>query len=204
LICKVYTRQNHFMKKLTEQQFNEWAKRISRSDRQAFNELFRAIYPAMVHFAMRYLKDKTASKDIVQDCFISLWQTRSRIDPSRSLKNYLFTMVRNKALNAIRDRSSFNVDHDLVSDGNAGSVVIAMDDEDDGDGPSLEELMRSWINELPDRQKEALSLSRFEGFDHEEIAVVMNVSPKTVNNHIVAALRSLRERYEQYGNHSNN
>lgn len=190
------------MKKLTEEQFNEWAKRVSRSDRQAFDELFRSFYPALVHFAMRYLKDKTASKDIVQDCFISLWQTRSQIDPSRSLKNYLFTMVRNKALNAIRDRSSLDVDHDLATDGNAGSVVIAMDGEDDG--LSLEEIMKSWINELPNRQKEALSLSRFEGFDHEEIAAVMNVSPKTVNNHIVAALRSLRDRYDQYENHSNN
>lgn len=190
------------MKKLTEQQFKEWAKRISRSDRQAFNELFRSFYPGMVHFAMRYLKDKTVSKDIVQDCFISLWQTRSRIDASRSLKNYLFTMVRNKALNAIRDRSSVDVDHDLASDGKADNVVNAIHDEDDGS--SLEELMKSWINELPDRQKEALSLSRFEGFDHEEIAVVMDVSPKTVNNHIVAALRTLRDRYEQYENHSNN
>lgn len=192
------------MKKLTEQQFNEWAKRVSRSDRQAFDELFRSFYPGMVHFAMRYLKDKTVSKDIVQDCFISLWQTRSWIDPSRSLKNYLLTMVRNKALNAIRDRSLLDVDHDLASDGSAGSVVMAMDDEDDNAGSSLEELLKSWINELPDRQKEALSLSRFKGFDHEEIAVVMNVSPKTVNNHIVAALRTLRDRYEQYENHSNN
>ena len=192
------------MKKLTEQQFKEWAKRISRSDRQAFNELFRSFYPGMVHFAMRYLKDKTVSKDIVQECFISLWQKRSQIDASRSLKNYLLTMVRNKSLNAIRDRSSLDIDHDLASDGKADNVVIAMHDEDGNDGPSLEELMKSWINELPDRQKEALSLSRFEGFDHEEIAVVMEVSPKTVNNHIVAALRTLRDRYELYKNHSNN
>ena len=192
------------MKKLTEQQFKEWAKRISRSDRQAFNELFRSFYQGMVHFAMRYLKDKTVSKDIVQECFISLWQKRSQIDASRSLKNYLLTMVRNKSLNAIRDRSSLDIDHDLASDGKADNVVIAMHDEDGNDGPSLEELMKSWINELPDRQKEALSLSRFEGFDHEEIAVVMEVSPKTVNNHIVAALRTLRDRYELYKNHSNN
>ena len=189
------------MKKPTEQQFSEWAERIGRSDRRAFDDLFRSFYPVLIRFAMRYLKDKTVSKDIVQEVFVSLWQTRKRIDPARSLKSYLYMMVRNRALNAIRDRSDVYVDHDLASNEQSDQI----DDqqmETDSDESELGQMMKKWIDQLPGRQKEALKLSRFEGLDHDEIAYVMDVSPKTVNNHIVAALKSLRELYQQYENHS--
>jgi RNA polymerase sigma-70 factor (ECF subfamily) len=190
------------MKKPTEQKFSEWAEKIGRSDKRAFDDLFRSFYPVLIRFAMRYLKDKTVSKDIVQEVFISLWQTRKRIDPARSLKSYLYMMVRNRALNAIRDRSDVYIDHDLASNEQSDQI----DDqqmETDSDESELGYMMKKWIDQLPGRQKEALKLSRFEGLDHDEIAYVMDVSPKTVNNHIVAALRSLRDEYEQYENHSN-
>lgn len=189
------------MKKPTEQQFSKWAEKIRRSDRTSFDELFRAFYPLLVRFAMRYVADRTTSKDIVQECFVSLWQTRYRIDVDRSLKSYLYIMVRNRALNVLRDGSGVQVDHELASSQQSDQSSGNNTDEYDDDSP-LKCLMSSWIDQLPDRQKEAFSLSRFEGLDHDEIADVMNVSPKTVNNHIVAALRSLRDQYEKYKNHS--
>lgn len=189
------------MKKPTEQQFRKWAEKIRRSDRKAFDELFRVFYPVLVRFAMRYVSDKMASKDVVQECFVSLWQTRYRIDVDRSLKSYLYMMVRNRALNVLRDGSGIQVDHEFASSEQSDQPAGNNVDEDEDDDSALKRLMHSWIDELPDRQKEAFSLSRFEGLDHDEIADVMDVSPKTVNNHIVAALRSLRDQYEQYEYH---
>lgn len=189
------------MKNPSEQQFSKWAEKIGRSDQRAFDDLFRAFYPVLVRFAMRYISNKTAAKDVVQECFMKLWQTRSRIDASRSLKSYLYTMVRNRALNEIRDRSGIDVNQEK-----AHSQQIVEDPEEtelESNSGQLEEKMKQWIDELPDRQKEAFSLSRFEGLDHDEIAEVMSVSPKTVNNHIVAALSTLRDRYGQYNSKNN-
>jgi len=62
----------------------------------------------------------------------------------------------------------------------------------------LDAHLTQWIEDLPDRQREALSLSRFEGLSHDAIADVMDISPRTVNNHIVRALRSLRDRLRAY------
>lgn len=184
------------MKNPSEQQFAKWAEKISRSDQRAFDDLFRAFYPALVRFAIRYVSNQTTAKDVVQESFVKLWQTRGRIDPSRSLKSYLYTMVRNRALNEVRDRSGIDVNqekaHNQQRFEDPEDVEVAKSSE------QLEEKMKHWIDELPDRQKEAFSLSRFEGLDHDEIAEVMSVSPKTVNNHIVAALSTLRDRYEQY------
>ena len=193
----MYKEQISFMKNPTEQQFSVWAGKISRSDQRAFDELFRSFYPVLVRFSLRYVHNRTASKDIVQDCFVSLWQTRQRIDPSRSLKSYLYMMVRNRALNEIRDHSGVDVNHELARDQQRNQPPEEYT-EDENESSRLGKVMSIWIDQLPNRQKEAFCLSRFDGLDHDEIADVMNVSPKTVNNHIVAALSSLRDRYAQY------
>ena len=62
----------------------------------------------------------------------------------------------------------------------------------------LPKKLHEWVEQLPERQREAFELSRFEGLDHEEIAQVMQVSARTVNNHLVAALRQLRIHYDMH------
>lgn len=189
------------MKLPSKDQFEEWARQISRANTRAFDALFRAMYPGLVRFAYRYLKNRAAAQDIVQDCFVALWKTRHRLDQNRSLKSYLFTMVRNRALNELRDRSEMFVSHET-------SLYHQDAAEPDGtEGESADELesrMNQWIEQLPGRQKEAFQLSRYHGLDHEEIAEVMDVSPKTVNNHIVAALSTLRDHYEEYNSEVTN
>jgi len=66
------------------------------------------------------------------------------------------------------------------------------------EGEWLEERLRTWIADLPTRQREALVLSRFEGLSHDQIAEVMDISPRTVNNHIVRALKRLRDHVDDY------
>lgn len=63
-------------------------------------------------------------------------------------------------------------------------------------GPTAK--FREWIYDLPERQREAFLLSREQDLSHEEIAEVMDVSPNTVNNHIVKAMRALRDRLKDF------
>lgn len=182
------------MKLPSDQQFTLWAKKIRRSNRKAFDQLFRSFYPILVRFAMRYTRDSAAAKDVVQDSFIKLWQKRTLINPEQSLKNYLYTMVRNNALNLIRELSDVEVDHEMA---NSKSEAVELKTADKPEN-RIDDFFSTWIDQLPKRQKEAFELSRFEGLDHEEIAEVMNLSTKTVNNHIVTALRFLRDRYLQH------
>ncbi|MBT6597860.1 MAG: sigma-70 family RNA polymerase sigma factor, partial [Bacteroidetes Order II. Incertae sedis bacterium] len=66
------------------------------------------------------------------------------------------------------------------------------------DAERLEQKLREWIEEMPSRRREAFMLSRFEGLSHEEIAALMNLAPKTVNNHIVLALQHIRSKLDRY------
>jgi RNA polymerase sigma-70 factor (ECF subfamily) len=189
------------MKTTSAEQIRIWVERISDSDREAFDSLFRFLYPRLVQFAFRYVRSKQVAGDIVQDAFVILWEKRRELDPRRSVKAYLYQTVRNRSLNYRRDHSNETVGLELVHDNRLQST-----DESDSqkDSEKIVVLLKTWIEDLPKRQREAFELSRFEGLDHDEIAGVMEVSSNTVNNHIVAALNHLRDRYDDYQNEANN
>ena len=182
----------------TTEQIREWAEKISQSDRDAFNALFRALYYPLTYYAFRYTKSQDQACDIVQDAFVLIWQQREEIDPGQSLKSYLYKMVRNKSLNHMRDHTSRMVNLDNLAKSELGIFKPVQMDEDQKAAERLESKFMAWIDELSDRRKEAFELSRFEGLNHDEIADVMNLSVKTVNNHIVDALSHLRKRYESH------
>lgn len=182
------------MKQPTHQQIQLWASRISRSDREAFDVLFRSFYAQLVHFACNYTKNKPDACDVVQDVFIKIWENRQEIDSQFSLKGYLYKMVRNMALNKVRNYSNKMVDLDL----NGNEHHLTGQVEQETESGRLLDNVRTWIGELPERRREAFELSRFDGLDHEEIALIMEVSVNTVNNHIVSALKYLRDRHQAH------
>lgn len=155
--------------------------------------MFDATHDGLVGYAQRFLRDAGAAHDIVQIAFIKLWQHRESLEPGRSIRGWLYQTVRNLSLSRIRD------------DRRHEAGLAGWDDapmwRDPGPEALLEasELGRSmavWMAELPERQREALTLSRFEGLSHEEIATVMEIAPRTVNNHLVRGLQALRERLD--------
>jgi RNA polymerase sigma-70 factor, ECF subfamily len=185
------------MKEPDNEQFQRWAVRIRKSDQKAFDCLFRALYARLVHYACRFTRHKPAACDIVQDAFVALWQNRDTIDPELSIKAYLYRIVKNSSINWTKKH--VNRSEPLTETHEVNYSAPQAHEPDHGETINhMNEQLRLWIDDLPERQQEAFELSRFEGLDHGEIASVMNVSPKTVNNHIVAALGALRERYDIY------
>jgi RNA polymerase sigma-70 factor (ECF subfamily) len=179
------------MKTLTNEQFSAWSHRLRRSDPQAYTQVFEAMYDALYRYAWYFVHDEDAAYDVLQDVFLKLWQVRARVDPAKSLKALLYQMVRNTALNHMRHAKRHAAD---ALDDVSFEPASTPDAEEDFDVQALEEHMRAWIEELPERRREAFMLSRYQGLSHVEIADIMNLAPKTVNNHIVLALQYLRSR----------
>lgn len=182
----------------TDEHIANLAVRIRRSDRKAFDEFFRMLYPGLIRFAQSYTRDNATAYDVVQDAFVNLWQRRDHIDGQQSLRSYIYTSVKNRSLNEIRKNSTLTYDTDLTEETDEQQSDQNINPIEDNSGNDLPERFNEWISRLPDRQREAFELSRFDGLDHDEIADVMNLSPKTVNNHILLALRTLKGRYQQY------
>ncbi|MBL0336170.1 MAG: sigma-70 family RNA polymerase sigma factor, partial [Chitinophagaceae bacterium] len=71
---------------------------FQRGDEEAFDRLFREYFPSLTYFAQRIIYDPDTAEDIVQDCFVLLWQRRTRLQHITAIKSYLYTTVRNQSL----------------------------------------------------------------------------------------------------------
>ena len=175
---------------LTDLPLDDLAPMVRGSDRHAFAEVFQRMHTPRYRYAARILRDGDGAYDVVQDVFLKLWSGRSRLNVTVSFKAFLFTMARNRALNIIRSHQRQTVlpePNQLADD--------RPEPASRHDAAELERLLAGWIRELPPRRGEVFALSRFHGLSNAEIARIMGLSKRTVDTHIVHALRDLRVRY---------
>ena len=177
-------------------QFSDWSIRLQASDHRAFEEVFQTYYDALLGYAVYLLKDRPTALDIVQEAFLKLWEKRDTLNPNKSLKSLLYMIVRNLSLNHHRDTSNREAKLMIVKDDLNMHKPASPDDA--FAGSALKGKMDEWIASLPERQREALILSRFQGLSHQEVAAVMDVSPRTVNNHLVRALKFIHGKIKGY------
>ncbi len=172
-----------------------WCRKIRDSDTTAFERLYRAQYAPLLRYAHSIVRTEAAAQDVVQQAFMEVWDMRSDLDPDRSLKALLYRIVRNRAYNQKRNEKNRRSKQEEIQ----RTMAPAQDDPQGAlDAEKLESRLDAWIDDLPERQQEALCLSRFDNLSHDEIAAVMGISPRTVNNHIVRALQRLREHVRAY------
>ena len=173
----------------------ELARRVRDGDLAAFEALFRHLHPMLSRIA-RSLAPPPEADDAVQETFARLWERRDRLDPERSVRAYLARSVRNRLYNATRDAQTRSALLAERAETHAPQHMPRPDEAAHGAG--LAERLRTFLDELPDRQRTAIALTRFDGLSHTEAAHAMGCAPRTVNNHIVRGLRTLRDRLQAY------
>ncbi len=168
----------------------QWVLELKNGNAEAFDELFGLYGKRLYHFAFGYLKSKEESEEVVQDVFLKIWNTKELLKPELSFKAYLFKIAYNSIqeffLKINRDKA---YQHEIINT----SVDFSNKLEERMDYHSLLELVERKISLLPERQKQVLVLKRKEGFPVKEIAEKLNISPKTVENHLTEALKNLKE-----------
>lgn len=163
-------------------------KRVRKGDKKAFDELFCMYYAPLCVHACRFVED-TDAENIVQDLMLYIWENRRRLEISISLRSYLFTSVRNRALNLIgrsktKDKVLENIGRSIDFYFLPPSCPL---DE-------LETMFNDALQELSPEVREAFLLSRFEGKTYKEIAAGAGVSVKIVDHRIQKAVSHLRAR----------
>ena len=162
-------------------------KQIQADNMLAFDELYKRYHKRLFHFANYILKSKTDSENIVHDVFLKLWEKRHSI---QKVQPYLFSIAYNSTISAIRKKVSEQKFIDHIK-----SLPVSWEEpvNVDLEYRDLSEKASLIIDSLPKRQKEVYLLSREEGLSYKEIAQKMSISVNTVENHLVKALRSIRQ-----------
>lgn len=169
--------------------------RLIEGDEDAFCELYAAYKNRLIFFAMRFLKSREYAEDIFQDAFTVIWQGRRFINPDASFSSYLYTIVRNRILNQLRDlenqaKLKEQILEQAVDYSNDTNNSILVND--------LRGLIARAMQQLTARQREIFEMSREQDMSHREIAEALGISVYTVQEHISTSLRILRTYLEKH------
>ncbi len=162
--------------------------------KQQFENLFRTHFQHLVNFAAQYVIEQTIAEDICQKVFLTLWEKRTTIDPNQSIKSYLFTAVRNKCLNHIRDHKKFR---SQVLDLDCGEYDLEEPVPEEADD-ALAAQVKNALEQLPQKCRQVFELSKFQNLKYKEIAEELDISVKTVEAHMGKALKTLRTLLKNY------
>lgn len=174
---------------------NNILERLRNDDRQALELLFKTHYAPLCRFAKNILKDKDQAEDMVQEVFLKIWDKRNELKVSSSLKAYLFMAVKNHCLNTLKLNERKNwLDEDMEND----TLLSNNEVESKLNAKQLNEKIQQAIELLPEKCKLTFQLSRHEEMSYKEIAELMNVSVKTVENQMCKALSFLRKNILPY------
>ncbi|MFZ5999236.1 MAG: RNA polymerase sigma-70 factor [Bacteroidota bacterium] len=150
----------------------------------SFEKLFKELFKPLCGFAMKYVSDLDESKNLVHEVFIALWEKQESLPPESNYKSYLYTSVRNRCLNYLRDRKKM-VSMELLAE-------EAIEDDATMEAGELEKKIQEGISLLPEKCREVFELSRLEGLKYAQIAEKLGISVKTVEAQMSKALGILR------------
>ncbi|NBC04363.1 MAG: RNA polymerase sigma-70 factor [Bacteroidetes bacterium] len=164
---------------------------IKNGDHDAFRKFFDRHHKHLYYFLLKKGMSEQVAEDLIQQAFLMIWEKRKEIDESKSLRAYLFRIAYTRMLNHIRDHKKFHesAEADKVVTTTPDTTII---------NEELKEQIDHAIDSMPEKRQTVFRLCFLQGFSYKEAASTLNISPKTVENHMGLALKDLREALKSF------
>jgi len=170
--------------------------RLKEGNPAAYEELFKQTFPRMLGYCRLFIHDQAQANDLVQECFVRLWEKRSTISPNQSVESLLFVMLRNRCLNYLRDQKNELIDKSISAIGeNELQHLYQLDftgREEKTLEESLIEAIRESVDNLPEKRKLVFIKAKIEGKKNKEVAEELGISVKAVEKHLHQAKEQIR------------
>lgn len=162
-----------------------------KGDASAYTKLMHLYASHLFRYGLRFAADEEFIKDCIQDVFMELWKRRRTISQTSFVKPYLFKSLRLKIFREYpkwnKNESIDETNYNFIVEFNIETKLI-----DDQTSNEKSEKLRNRMDLLPKRQKEILYLRFYEGFDHDKISEVMDLSHQSAYNLLHSAISNLR------------
>jgi len=167
---------------------------IKNGDQKAFEKFFNRHYDHLYRFLISRKMSHEEARDLAQKAFVMIWEKRAGIDETKSLRSYLFTIAYTRMLNHVEYRAKFQ-DAELPEKNSS-----AENTEESVDYKELLNVIRTVIANMPEKRGMVFELCFMQELTYKEAADSLEVSPKTIENHMTLAFKDLRSRLIQiYG-----
>lgn len=171
---------------------------VAEGDEIAYKKIFTHYWDQIFSTALFFTKSREISQDLTQDIFARIWVIRERLREINNFEAFLFITGRNMILDRLRKKVFTGENENYLSQYFADEQLITP--QSSVELKEMEEIIHRGINILPDRQRKAFYLSRFEGLRHKEIALQMGISQESVKSHIIRAVGNLRKYLAEHSN----
>ncbi len=174
--------------------------RVRRGDAESFDLLFRRHRAPVVNYFFRMVRDRELAEDLAQEVFLRVYQARHRYQAEARFTTWLYRIATNLALNAIRDRRGATLrtePADAQGDPESSRFVDSKPTvEHQLMKSDRERIIRQAVEELPENQRAAVVLHKYQEVDYHQIAKILGVSVSAVKSLLFRAYETLRERLE--------
>ena len=168
---------------------NDLIIRVVQGDETAFGQLFKHYKNKLYSFIFHLSGSATMAEDVLQDVFLKIWRDRDQLTGIDNFNAYLYRMAQNTAINVLRRQSReallLNEVQRLAPEGVQGDELLA--------AREVRTALQQAINNLPPQQRKVYQLGREQGLTYGQIAGSLGISTSTVRNHMVQALKAIRE-----------
>lgn len=174
------------------------ASQTSRLDVKEFEWIFYRLQPRLYAYCCKYIDDSELAKDIVQECFVNLWD--NRIEITVSYESYLFRAVHNSCISyfrSLRIHSDYETsirqklkEMEIYSETPYSLTELYMKE--------INELLQQCMEKLPEKCRIIFMMSRYQGMKNKEIAAELGISVRTVDAQIYHALKIIKEELKEY------
>jgi RNA polymerase sigma-70 factor (family 1) len=160
-------------------------------DEQAYKQLFLFTFSSLTRFSAAITHSKEVAEEIVSDVFIQLWNNRVKIQEIEDLQLYLFIAVKNNSVHKLRQ-------HEKNRTVSLDDLRIEVDSvyqnpEDKVLSTEAVQAIESAIEHLPPRARLIFKLAKEDKMRYKEIASLLNISVKTIDNQLAIALKKITE-----------
>lgn len=152
-------------------------------DQRAFDLLFTRYFQGLCQYAGKYNLSSSMVEEVVADVFVNLWLKRKELK-IQHIRPYLFQSTRNTALNFIK--KSYQP-HFPIEDLSEEISDKQWDADLEISYSETEKELNKLVDQLPDQQRDVFRMRRIHGYSLEEISDILNISSKTVSNHLTQA-----------------
>ena len=174
--------------------------RVRQGDAGSFDELLRRYRTPLVRYFYRLVRDQALAEDLAQEAFLRVYNARHRYRPDARFTTWLYRIATNLALNAIRDAKGRQL-QDTANSGEEGETSFEFVDtrasvEQEMIETDRGRMIREAIESLPENQRAAVILHKYQDVDYRQIAKVLKVSESAVKSLLFRAYETLRVRLE--------
>jgi RNA polymerase sigma-70 factor (ECF subfamily) len=176
---------------------------IDPNQKTSFEKIYSIYYPKLVRFSREYILSTHDAENIVQDCFVHIWEQRDNLPAIKNINAYLFRLVKNKCVDYLRHKITVESKKRELQDIHLKEFeykllsIEAFDDASMSD-EEIERIIHNAIDSLPEKCKEIFVLSKLNGMKYEEIAAQLKISKNTVRNQVSIALEKMRHELKDY------